>query len=306
MFAAVLLWRTADLFHEQIDETAAGGVADLLGNLTDRLLRADEQHLGALDARVDDIISGGKAGAALEHMGKVGRAQADGRGEILNRNGLADVGTDILDGLLDRIVRRHFLRAGSEQQVENPIDARRALHVGFHAVAVVELYHVIQQIADERVVLAADKPVLLVGDAAAELVRVGAVKVHIDKFQTVLCVVVVRLNAVDEQDVSGLGDTEFAAVLYAEASPADVDDEQRRIAVALHIVIVGAEIVTAPGRVEQQVFRSLRWSERETYGFAENTGVDALHVFSSLAEYMNERTELMNEFSAFSARKQNR
>ena len=87
-----------------------------------------------------------------------------------------------------------------------------------------------------------------------------------------LCVVVVRLNAVDEQDVSGLGDSEFAAVLYAEASPADVDDEQRRIAVALHIVIVGAEIVTAPGRVEQQVFRSLRWSERETYGFAENTG----------------------------------
>ena len=57
-------------------------------------------------------------------MGKVGRAQADGRGEILNRNGLADVGTDILDGLLDRIVRRHFLRAGREQQVENPIDAR--------------------------------------------------------------------------------------------------------------------------------------------------------------------------------------
>ena len=78
---------------------------------------------------------------------------------------------------------------------------------------------------------------------------------HVHELQSVLGVVVVRLNAVEQQYVTGLGDIELTAVLHAEASLADVGDEQRRITVALHKIVGGAVVVTAPCRVEQQLSR---------------------------------------------------
>ena len=68
MLHSILPRRYADFFDEQIDKAAAGRIADLLGDFTDRLLRADQKDFRALNARVDDVIRRRKSGAALEDM----------------------------------------------------------------------------------------------------------------------------------------------------------------------------------------------------------------------------------------------
>ena len=122
-----------------------------------------------------------------------------------------------------------------------------------------------------------------VGDAAAQLTRVRAFKVHVNELQSVLGVVVVRLNAVEQQYVTGLGDIELTAVLHAEASLADVGDEKRRITVALHKIVGGAVVVTAPCRVKQQFSRGLRRRKRKTNRLTSDAGINTLHrLFSFL------------------------
>ena len=143
------------------------------------------------------------------------------------------------------------------------------------------MHHVVQQIADQRVVVAADEPAVPVGDAAAQLTRVRAFKVHVHELQSVLGVVVVRLDAVEQQHVTGFGDMEFTAVLHAEASLADVGDEQRRITVALHKIVGGAVVVTAPCRVKQQLSRGLRRRKRKTNRLTLDAGINTLHILFS-------------------------
>ena len=120
-------------------------------------------------------------------------------------------------------------------------------------------------------------------DAAAQLTCVRALKVHVHELQSVLSVVVVRLDAVEQQHVTGLGDMELTAVLHAEASLADVGDEQRRITVALHKIVGGAVVVTAPCRVKQQLSCGLRRRKRKTNRLTSDAGINTLHkLFSFL------------------------
>ena len=93
--------------------------------------------------------------------------------------------------------------------------------------------------------------------------------------------VVVRLDAVEQQHVTGLGDMELTAVLHAKASLADVGDEQRRIAVTLHKIVGGTVVVTAPCRVKQQLSCGLRRRKRKTNRLTSDAGINTLHILFS-------------------------
>lgn len=104
VFLAELRGRTADALGEQGDEVAAVWVADLRRNLSDRKVGRRQQGLGLVDAGIDDEVIGRQAGHLLEQVGEVVAAQPRNFRKLVQGDLLPDVGADIGDGPVDRVV----------------------------------------------------------------------------------------------------------------------------------------------------------------------------------------------------------
>lgn len=118
MALAVLSGGFADAFGEQVDQRAAGGVSDLIGDFRDGFARAQQQCFGALDAGVDDILLRRESGLSFEQMGEIKRTEVDLRREALQRDGFTDMGADIDDGLVNRGLFALFVCRRCEQELE--------------------------------------------------------------------------------------------------------------------------------------------------------------------------------------------
>ena len=75
-----------------------------------------------------------------------------------------------------------------------------------------------------------------IDDVPGDLVRVGSLVMHIEEFQIVLRVIVVRLCAVQENDVTLPCLPFLSAVLHIEDASAHIDDQERRVGIPFHIV----------------------------------------------------------------------
>ena len=115
VFLAELRGRTADALGEQGDEVAAVWVADLRRNLSDRKVGRRQQGLGMVDAGLDDEVIGRQAGHLLEQVGEVVVAQPRNFRKLVQGDLLPNVGADIGDGPVDRVVV--FLQPGGAARV---------------------------------------------------------------------------------------------------------------------------------------------------------------------------------------------
>ena len=97
-----------------------------------------------------------------------------------------------------------------------------------------------------------------IDDMLRDLMRVGSIVMHIEKFQVVFRVVVVGFRAIQENDVSLPRLPAFPTVFNIEDTPSDINDQERRVGISFHIVARGAEIATAPGRVEIELSGNIR------------------------------------------------
>ena len=105
-------------------------------------------------------------------------------------------------------------------------------------------------------------------------------------FDRYIYAVVKRLPQKQRSDISRelrvlLDDMLDSRTMGTEASLADVGDEQRRITVALHKIVGGAVVVTAPCRVKQQLSRGLRRRKRKTNRLTSDAGINTLHILFS-------------------------
>ena len=194
---------------------------------------------------------------------------------------LADICADIGHRAADRIVvlaqAGRFDRVVQQrhEMIQPAGDRKHALPDA----RLIQLDHILDLPGDLCIVFPVDQDAVVMVDILAQLVGIGPIDVHVGKLQPVgLGVIVVRLLAVKKDQLPRPGLIVLTLIVQAEYACIDIEQQKRRIAFPLDIVVLIAIVMSAPNRIIEHGACLRTRREGDTDGLRQNSDFIIPHM----------------------------